>query len=95
VSKVIPGQPAPEIWRLRGRVKGGRVIHAVRGESIDGPREYRSACLAFWMNRYGVEYGYGSFVSVGRPVTCKACRKRMAKPLSRSEAWVFNSELRQ
>jgi hypothetical protein len=87
MSEPVAGKPYPERWPLRLTVYGG-VVHAARASMFQRSHEFRSACGGYF---HGVQLrtlGRG-MMSKRTRVTCKACRARLAKPISLSEAHVY------
>jgi hypothetical protein len=90
VSEPVAGKPYPERWPLRLTVYGG-VVHAARDSTLSfGSLEWRSACGGYFLGRQLRQHGCG-FMPKRTRVTCKACRGRLAKPISPSEAIVFRA----
>jgi hypothetical protein len=86
MTEPVAGRPYPERWPLRLTVYGG-VVHAAR-ESWHTSAEWRSACGGYFHDWQLRTVGRGMMPKRTR-VTCKACRARLAKPLSQSEAHLY------
>jgi hypothetical protein len=84
MTEPVAGKPYPERWPLRLTVYGG-VVHAARGDWHSG---WRSACGGYFHDWQLRLLGRG-IVPKRTRVTCKACRARLAKPLSPLEALMY------
>jgi hypothetical protein len=87
MTEPVAGKPYPERWPLRLTVYGG-VVHAARDVYHNGSLEWRSPCGGYFWDWQLRTLGRG-LVSKRARVTCKACRVRLAKPISPSEALVY------
>jgi hypothetical protein len=83
----VAGKPYPERWPLRLTVYGG-VVHAARASMFQRSHEFRSACGGYFHEWQLRTLGRGLMPERTR-VTCKACRARLAKPLSHLEARAY------
>jgi hypothetical protein len=87
MGEPVAGKPYPERWPLRLTVYGG-VVHAAREVQDLVAIEWRSPCGGYFWDWQLRTVGHG-LMSKRTRVTCKACRARLAKPISPSEALVY------
>ena len=84
------GRPCPSVWPLRVKPKGARSVHAGRETRFTWEKEINTACRA-WNLSLEREVANERVLDPATEVTCKGCLKRLARPLSISEAWAFRT----
>lgn len=84
----VPGKPYPSRWPLRVKPKGARAVHAGRESDFLGQREVWTACGAWYLSAERAKRT-GRMRSRRTKVTCQGCLKRLARPLTPAEAWLF------